>query len=190
MVWDLAEEIMSLEDEIAGCLKCKNLQNNLKKAPIVYVGRNYDDRRILLIGESPHKTWLDSGNPFSGNNGSLLPSARNIKEYLLFFDASFNDVALIEVVKCVVDERKNLAKMMERCSKYLKKQIEDLNPGLVLLLGQKTTETVSRVYSFEPIMNNRVVVSGIEFGSLYHPSPINPNNHKRNINFLEAYVRN
>lgn len=177
---------MSLGLDIEECTKCANLQNNLTKAPIIYIGDSYKD--VLLIGKSPHKKWLVSGSPFKNEKGNLSPSAKNIEKYLSLINLTLSDVALMEVSKCVVDDRNNLKRMMGNCSGYLARQINGLSPKTIILLGQKTVEAVSEIYNFEPKMLSCVSVDDREIILLYHPSPINPNNNKRNIEYLSNHL--
>jgi uracil-DNA glycosylase family 4 len=172
---------------IKKCCRCIQLQSKLEKPETLYKGNNY--KGILLIGESPHKKWLITGSPFRDEKNRLLPSARNIEKYLVILGYDLKDVALIEIVKCVVEDRKNLSVMMENCSGYLMDQVKELNPQRVIILGQKSVGVVAKILSQDLKMLSRTIVDGREYIALYHPSPINQNNHKRNLAFLVHYLQ-
>lgn len=116
-----------------------------------------------------------------------MPSSKNIKRYLEMLRLGFDEIALIEVVKCVVTKRSSLDKMMENCLPFLKEQLESFSPQIVIILGQKTAEMVSKLLCLDLKPLTRVDSGEVTYISLYHPSPINQNNNKRNIKFLKEF---
>lgn len=148
----------------------------------IWYGESY--KRVLLIGESPHKSWVELGDPFHNSRGNLLPSAKNMEHYLGVLGYSLEEVAITEIVGCYVDDRTKLPKMMINCSANILGKINEADPELVILLGQKTVQAFSEVIGIEIEMLSRFEWNGRKYIALYHPSPINPRNHKRNTNFL------
>jgi uracil-DNA glycosylase family 4 len=152
------------EADVYSCKKCSSFGSLCQKPPLVWAGNDYQG--LVLIGESPHKSWLEGKNPFE------TPSGRRIKEYLEILGLTIDNAALLEVSKCLVEDRKNLKKMMTNCLHFLLPQVQTLNPKLIISFGRMVEDVAG------------VVLGKFEYIPLLHPSPINPKNHQRNLEFL------
>jgi uracil-DNA glycosylase len=90
-----------------------------------------------------------------------------------------------EIVKCFVGkDRKMLRKCGHRCWSIFERQLRSYDFKLLILLGVQTLNIFNREAGTQlPIGElTTVKVSGAEYYVLpiYHPSPINPNNHPNN----------
>ena len=87
--------------------------------------------QILIIGEGPGFYEDQQGLPFVGRSGKLLD------ELLSNVPLSREDVFITNVVKCrPPDNRDPLPDEVAACRPYLERQIELLNPRVVVTLGR------------------------------------------------------
>ena len=128
---------------------------------------------ILFIGEGPGRWEDEKGLPFVGRAGKLLT------DILKAINFSRDDVYIANIVKCrPPDNRTPLPDEMETCLSYLKKQIEIIQPKLILCLGltaakgllnkrDSLTSMRGKVFGFE---NAKVMIT-------YHSAALlrNPN---------------
>lgn len=116
----------SLSLRIYGCQEC-NLCLNRKN---IVFGQGNQSSKIFLIGEAPGAEEDKEGIPFVGLAGQLL------NRMLLGIAIARGAVYVTNIVKCRPPSNRNPQKQeMETCSKILKKQIQILQPKLILLLG-------------------------------------------------------
>jgi len=122
-----APELIQLKNEIAACKAC-----SLHKIRTQTVfGEGNEKAGILLIGEGPGYNEDQQGRPFVGRSGKLLDTILN--------DYGLNrqeHVFIGNIVKCRPPEnRKPRPEERETCMPYLLRQIELINPKIIILLG-------------------------------------------------------
>src|SRR5688500_6015548 len=86
--------------------------------------------RFALVGEAPGATEDETGRPFVGKSGALLD--------LLLGEAGLDraEAAVLNVVKCrPPGNRTPKAPEVARCSGWLRRQLELLDPPVVVALG-------------------------------------------------------
>jgi uracil-DNA glycosylase len=86
--------------------------------------------RFALVGEAPGATEDDTGRPFVGKSGQLLD--------LLLAEAGLDraDAAVLNIVKCrPPGNRTPKTPEVARCSGWLRRQLELLDPPVVVALG-------------------------------------------------------
>jgi DNA polymerase len=86
--------------------------------------------RLVLVGEAPGATEDETGRPFVGKSGALLD--------LLMAEAglSRSEAAVLNVVKCRPPaNRTPRSAEVARCSGWLRRQLELLDPPVVVALG-------------------------------------------------------
>jgi len=112
--------------EVNTCRKC-DLHKNRTNAVF---GKGPAGADIMIIGEAPGRDEDIQGIPFVGRAGKKLSemfSAAGISE---------NDVFITNVVKCRPPGNRNPEPVeMKRCRTYLLKQIEIIQPEVIVLLG-------------------------------------------------------
>ncbi len=127
----------------------------------------------MVIGEGPGAEEDKQGLPFVGRAGKLLT------DMLLAINLKREEVYIGNIVKCRPPENRTpLPEEMEMCLPYLKKQIQLINPKLILCLGltaakgllkrkDSLTSLRGKVFEFE---NAKVMIT-------YHPAALlrNPN---------------
>ena len=122
------EELNKLKQE---CLNCKKCVLGNTRINVVFSDGNPETAKAILIGEAPGENEDKTGTPFVGRAGKLL------NEFLEKAGISREkDLYIINTVKCrppknrvPSDEEKNL------CEDYLLKQIEIINPAIMIFCG-------------------------------------------------------
>ena len=86
--------------------------------------------RFALVGEAPGATEDETGRPFVGKSGALLD------QLLAEAGLSRGEAAVLNIVKCRPPaNRTPKATEVARCSGWLRRQLELLDPPVVVALG-------------------------------------------------------
>ncbi len=116
-----------LSQEVNQCTRC-NLSKTRNK---VVFGDGARNAEIMLIGEGPGYYEDQQGKPFVGKSGQLLDKILDV--------CGFNrkeHVFIGNIVKCrPPNNRDPLPEERETCLPYLYKQIEMIDPKIIILLG-------------------------------------------------------
>lgn len=123
----LPNTLESLKKQAMECHLCELSKSRHK----VVFGEGNPHADILFIGEGPGATEDSSGKPFVGRSGELL--TKMIENVLL---VSRNDVYITNIVKCrPFNNEIPTPVQAHTCQPYLMKQIELIQPKLVVTLG-------------------------------------------------------
>ncbi len=124
---DLPSKMDSLKDVVVECHLC-----DLSKTKINYVfGEGNEDADVMFIGEGPGEREDELGRPFVGRSGELLTK---IIETTL--EMKREDVYIANIVKCRPPNNRVPNEVeADRCLPYLIKQIEIVNPKIIVTLG-------------------------------------------------------
>ncbi|MDR1555114.1 MAG: uracil-DNA glycosylase [Campylobacteraceae bacterium] len=118
------DELKQVVSKCYLCQLCKGRKN-------VVFGEGNTKTKLMFIGEGPGANEDASGKPFVGQAGQLLTK---IIENVL--NLKRNDVYIANIVKCRPPQ--NRAPTYEEaniCRPYLLKQIEIINPSIIVALG-------------------------------------------------------
>jgi uracil-DNA glycosylase len=122
-----------LRERVAGCLKCPHLASS-RTQTVFGVGNA--DAELMFIGEAPGADEDRQGEPFVGRAGQLLTK---IIETMGF---ARSDVYIANILKCRPDmprgssgNRPPTADEMATCLPYLQKQVEVVQPRVLVALG-------------------------------------------------------
>jgi DNA polymerase len=128
----VATEWPELAGLISGCTACADLAAARKQ---VVVGEAPAGAELLLLGESPSSYEDSSGRPLVGRAGHHLDFV--MAEVGLMRRA----VAALAVVKCRPGEdRAPTRAEIERCRPWTLRQIEVIDPLLIVTMGQHATQ--------------------------------------------------
>lgn len=133
---DMIGIILSVES----CRKCNlwKTRNN----PVVGEGSINAD--ILFIGEAPGHKEDVKGRPFIGRAGKILD------ELLNSIGLQRNEVYIGNILKCRPPKNRNPLKTeIEKCSKYLDKQIKIINPKIIVTLGNFAASYIFNKFNLE-----------------------------------------
>ncbi len=122
--WNSIEEVA---DAVRACTECRLHSGRTNAVP----GDGSPVASILIIGEGPGFNEDQQGLPFVGRSGRLLD------ELLAEVPLSREDVFITNVVKCrPPDNRDPQPDEVAACRPYLERQMELLNPKVVVTLGR------------------------------------------------------
>src|SRR5258705_3063566 len=121
---------------------------------------------ILIVGEAPGFNEDRQGEPFVGAAGKLLDTL------LARIGLSRPDVYITHVLKCPPPmNRDPMPNEAEACSPYLKRQLELVQPKVVLILGRHALERLMPGQgSISRIHGSLIKRGDIAYVPLYHPA--------------------
>lgn len=129
--------------------------------------------RLVLIGEGPGATEDATGRPFVGQAGQLLESILDAIE------VPRSSVYITNIVKCRPPQnRKPLPDEIAACIPYLHRQLELLQPKVILAMGGTAGEAMLGVRKSLGDLRGKVhTYNGIPLVVTYHPAALlrNPN---------------
>lgn len=124
---DLPDSMESLRKQSDNCHLCE-LSKSRRHGVF---GEGREDADILFVGEGPGATEDSSGKPFVGRAGEVL--TRMIENVLLI---PRSEVYIANIVKCrPPGNRVPTPAEAHTCLPYLKRQIEIIQPRLIVTLG-------------------------------------------------------
>ncbi|MGK9477703.1 uracil-DNA glycosylase [Melioribacter sp. OK-6-Me] len=159
-----AESLEELDSLINTCTKCE-----LSKSRTKFVfGVGNPHARAMLIGEAPGADEDKQGEPFVGKAGKLL------NDILKAIDLTRDDVFIANILKCrPPGNRDPLPSEMETCIPYLYKQIELINPKIILCLGRIAANgLLNKKLSLSALRGNIYEFNGIKVVVTYHPAAL------------------
>ena len=117
----------AIASEVRTCTRCRLAQGRTNAVP----GEGSPDTEVVLVGEAPGANEDRLGRPFIGRAGDLLVKLLGSIEWLR------EDVFITNVVKCrPPDNRDPEPDEVAACAPYLKRQLEILDPALIVTLGR------------------------------------------------------
>jgi uracil-DNA glycosylase family 4 len=161
----------SLCKEVHDCNLCIRMKDSLR---VLNHSVGSLNARVMFIGEAPGRLGADdSGIPFHGDK-----SGHNFEELLEFANLSREDLYITNAVLCNPrDEKGNNSTPnnleTKNCSRFLIKQINLLNPSIVVTLGATALSAVSLIEKHNLILKTSVRTANKWFDRLliplYHP---------------------
>lgn len=156
-----------LEDLKTICNTCKACDLGKTRNNIVFSDGNVC-AKIMLIGEAPGADEDKTGRPFVGRAGKLL------NQFLENAGLSReNDIYICNTVKCRPQNNTvPTLKEKQACQQYLLKQIEIVNPQVILLCGATAMQTfLSKKEKISQIRGQwREILDGRRAMVIFHPS--------------------
>lgn len=151
----MAEELDKLHKQILVCKKCPLYKTRTKAVP----GEGPDNAKIMFVGLAPGRNEDIQGKPFVGMAGRFLNKLLNS------INLSRREIFITSVLKCFPPKnRAPKQEEVEACKAYLEKQIEIIQPKIIVTLGNLALQTlleknltVSKFHG-KPQEKNRVIV--------------------------------
>jgi len=148
----LPDRLQSLNDIVSHC----NLCEFSKTRKNILFGEGNVDADIMFLGLSPSSLDDESGNILSGNSGQMLiKMAQNILK------VQIKDIYVVNILKCLPTDIRNINSQIQICKPYLQKQIDIINPKVIVVFDNKN-----------PLSEIRGVVQdyhNIKLIATYHP---------------------
>jgi len=174
---DKMEKMEQLADTIKKCKKCELGYTRLNAV----VGDGSLQSEILFIGEAPGSNEDKQGKPFVGRAGKILD------ELLASINLKRDDIYIANILKCRPPNNRNPNKNeIEKCTDYLDKQLDLLNPSILVPLGNFSyqyifekfglpLEKISKVHG--RIFKKQTLDGLLYIVPMYHPAvaTYNPN---------------
>lgn len=155
------QAIEQVAEEVRVCTKCELCRSRTNAVP----GNGSPTAEVMFVGEGPGINEDRQGLPFVGNAGRFLD------EMLQAAGWDRDSVFVTNVVKCrPPGNRDPLPDEIAACSEYLDRQLEAIDPLMIVTLGRFSMsrwfekERISRIHGKARRFGPRVVVP------LYHPA--------------------
>ena len=177
--------LTNIDKIVSRCQKCQNLVEKFPNEATVFLGKDND---IVLIGEAPaNNGWRKSHMLWKDKSGKILPSGIVLQKLFDIINRNIFETTFLEAVKCYPLERKNLKICSKNCKDIMLKQLEIINPKLIITLGEFPTRALLPIKfkKFSEVVGNFYEVNGYKILPIYHPSPISPKSYKANIPIFE-----
>lgn len=171
------------------CLSCRACGLCETRTNVVFgVGR--PDAEVLIIGEAPGANEDAQGEPFVGRAGKLLD------DMLAMIGLNRRNIYITNSVKCRPPENRDpLNTEKDACRGYLKRQIELMQPKIIVCLGRvSATELIKEDFKITQEHGHFFEKDGILMMALYHPAALLRDPHKKPDTFqdlknLQAKIR-
>ena len=121
------DEFEQLQKDVKNCTKC----DLCKGRTHVVFGEGFRNADIMCVGEGPGYYEDQQGRPFVGKSGQLLDKILSVCGF-----SREEHTFIGNIVKCrPPNNRDPFPEEREACIPYLYKQIELINPKIIILLG-------------------------------------------------------
>ncbi|MBS3825484.1 uracil-DNA glycosylase [Candidatus Bipolaricaulota bacterium] len=126
-------DLEEIAEQIRNCTKCRLSGNRTNAVP----GEGDGNTDVLFVGEGPGAQEDQQGRPFVGRAGNKLT------EILDSVSFQRSEVYITNVVKCRPPEnRAPKTDEVNSCIPYLEAQIAEINPSIIVTLGNAATKTL------------------------------------------------
>jgi uracil-DNA glycosylase len=153
--------LQEVASQVSGCKLCQLSFSRKKAVP----GEGPASAEIMLIGEGPGFYENEQGRPFVGAAGNFL------NELLEKAGVGRKDVFITNVVKCrPPGNRDPLPEELSACNAYLERQIEAIDPLVIVTLGRYSMAKflpnvrISEVHGQPAWVRGRLVIP------MFHPA--------------------
>jgi uracil-DNA glycosylase len=156
-----AEVLKEVASQVVVCEKCALHFSRKRAVP----GEGPVDAKIMFIGEGPGFYENEQGRPFVGAAGQFL------SELLTKIGMKREQVFITNVVKCrPPSNRDPLPEELAACSDYLERQIEALNPRVIVTLGRYSMARFLPMAKISDVHGQASYVRGRMVVAMYHPA--------------------
>src|SRR5260221_4235107 len=156
-----AEILEAIAAQVRVCTKCPLYLGTKNGVP----GEGSPEAEVMFIGEGPGYHEDRQGRPFVGPAGAFL------NELLASIGLDRSSVFITNVVKHRTPENRDpLPEEIDACADYLQRQIEAINPKVIVTLGRYSmalffpTAKISQIHGQAKVIDGRLVVA------MYHPA--------------------
>jgi uracil-DNA glycosylase family 4 len=157
--------------EVASCTKCQLYHSRKKAVP----GEGPAQAEIMFIGEGPGFHENEQGRPFVGAAGQFLD------QLLEQAGVTRAEVWIGNVVKCrPPGNRDPLPEELSACDEYLERQIEAINPSIIVTLGRFSMgkfmpgAKISQVHGEMRKVGDRYVIAMFHPAAALHQAALKP----------------
>ena len=153
--------LTELYQEMANCQDCDLARGRTKVVP----GEGPEDADLLFVGEAPGWYEDQQGRPFVGSAGAFLD------ELLASIGLSRKQVYIANVIKCrPPGNRDPLSSEIQACRKWLDRQMEIIQPKMVVILGRYSLARYFPTESIGKIHGKARKIGDVIYYPMYHPA--------------------
>jgi uracil-DNA glycosylase len=158
----LAEATLAqIAREVSVCQRCMLHHSRKLAVP----GEGPVDAEIMYIGEGPGFHENEQGRPFVGAAGKYL------EELLVKINLKREDVFIGNVVKCrPPNNRDPLPEELAACSDYLERQIQVINPKVIVTLGRYSMARFLPNAKISDVHGQSYRIKGRLIVPMFHPA--------------------
>jgi len=161
-------QIEELTEEVKNCRRCTLWKT--RKNPVLGSGDPKAD--IMLIGEAPGRNEDMKGKPFVGEAGKILD------QLLSSIDLRREKVYITNILKCRPPGNRNPSREeIEACTPFLDRQIEFVNPWIIVTLGNFATRYILEKFNIKAESIGRIhgrifnlKAKNLKIVPMYHPA--------------------
>jgi uracil-DNA glycosylase family 4 len=154
-------ELEKLHETIRSCRLCPLHKTRLNAVP----GEGSYDARLFFIGEAPGAREDESGRPFVGRSGEILT------QMIESIGLSRDSVFITSVLKSrPPNNRAPNHSEIETCRPYVERQIELINPRIIVLLGGVAISSMAGPWSVSEAHGKFFEAKERTFFMTYHPA--------------------
>ncbi len=148
-------------EEIRACHECELAKYRTKVVP----GEGAEDADLLFIGEAPGWHEDQQGRPFVGPAGQFLD------QLLASIGLRREEVYIANVIKCRPPQNRDpLPVEIESCRRWLDRQIETIQPQMIITLGRYSLARYFPGDSIGKIHGKPRKLAGGVLYPMYHPA--------------------
>jgi uracil-DNA glycosylase family 4 len=153
--------LTQLCEEIIACRDCELAKYRTKVVP----GEGAEDADLLFIGEAPGWHEDQQGRPFVGPAGQFLD------QLLASIGLRREEVYIANVIKCRPPQNRDpLPAEIQSCGKWLDRQIEIIQPQMIVTLGRYSLARYFPNQSISKIHGKPRKSGGVIYYPMYHPA--------------------
>jgi uracil-DNA glycosylase len=156
----ISPKFYELDQEIRKCTRCAMVLNTHPENPPISTNRVHPRpilsepmrAKVMLIGQAPGLTEYQTGRPFSGQAGGGI---RQLFSECGITPRDFDQIVFqTSAVKCFPGRKRNKERWEDRppcgemrrsCSDFLKRQIDIIQPSLIVTLGAVAAEALDKI---------------------------------------------
>jgi DNA polymerase len=164
---DRRATLEAIAGEVRACQRCRLGATRTRAVP----GEGSPDTEVVFVGEGPGFNEDREGRPFVGRAGDLL------NKLLASIEWPREDVFVTNVVKCrPPDNRDPEPDEIAACAPFLRRQLEALDPALVVTLGGHSMATfrpgvrISQVHGTTAPVDPATGARDATMLAMYHPA--------------------
>ncbi|MFW9918281.1 MAG: uracil-DNA glycosylase [Candidatus Thorarchaeota archaeon] len=150
-----------IHSEIASCTNCPLHASRINPVP----GEGSADAKIMFVGEAPGAQEDKTGRPFVGRSGEIL------RELIREIGLSEHEVFITSVLKSRPPNNRTPRKdEVDACIGYLDRQIEVIDPRVIVLLGGVAISSVIGPWRLNEAHGKFYEAKGRTYFMTYHPA--------------------
>lgn len=154
-------ELELIATQVSTCTKCELHHSRKNAVP----GEGPPNAEIMFIGEGPGFHENEQGRPFVGAAGKVLD------DLLAKIGLQRKDVFIGNVVKCrPPGNRDPQADEISACSEYLERQIQTIDPKVIVTLGRFSLMYFMPNAKISDVHGKAMQVRGRLVVAMYHPA--------------------